>query len=395
MSSVDFASSESIGSKSASKHASNSTIHAYKRRNSELERTIQDLRLRLANREEQITQAMVSGRIDAGRIKKILEATHDAEDKEAELRKLTDELDEARQTIESLKETEEQLRAEISSLKAKSPSQFQSGSSLSKQMTRLKAENSKLLNACATKEAQNAELIVENLSLRSQINDYENDSSLSSFHKSRLRSHNKALVDTLTKARGAIATLTDEARQTDSMIEQQKLTQESLAHSAQIRASGLQDEMQQLFDAFNSGASNMEHQIANIADALEMKFGDIKAMSHNAVSEIASLCAKLANMSSKNVPPPEELCSDPETLKFFIGRVETAFEMQEAAKRAELRKLEMTARSATTSKKEISPEVAQAVKTIQGRVAELTKTLHRDHKQLIDILTMESEAMAE
>lgn len=387
MSFADFSSPASKRSRTSSKITTEVSIHDYERENAELRRTVRDLRLQLANREEQFTQAMLNGHIDADMIQEFLESTRNMEEKEAELRRLSDELEEARQTIEYLRGADPSL----SESNAQSPQRFSHTSPVAKQVTSLKMENSRLQNLCATKEAQNAELIVENLALRSQIGDYENDSSLSSFHKSRLRSHNKRLADTLTKARGAIATLTDEARQTEA----EKGRARSVVESVQSRITGLEDEMQQLIDAFNSDASQMEHQIENIVAVLEQKFGDVKAASHEAVTQIASLCAKLANVNEENIPEADDLCNDPETLKFFIGRIETSFEMHQAAQRAENRKLEAEARSAKAAKKVISPEVAQAVKNIQGRVAELTKTLHRDHKQLIDVLTMESEGLAE
>ena len=137
----------------------------------------------------------------------------------------------------------------------------------------------------------------------------------------------------------------------------------------------------------------MGKQIEDTIESLQRKFVQVKKVGEDTVAKVARLCAMFAKMNMESIPSADDLCNDPATLEFFLRRASTSFEMQEAAQRADTRKLEMAAKAAQSSTKKttLTPAIAKAVQGFQGRVAELTRTLHQDHKQLIDALTLSTD----
>ena len=375
-------------------------VREYQRRNSELQRAVTELKLQLVNRENQFSKALIDGHVDEQTVRQLLTATRNMEDRDAEIRRLRAELADAKERIDKLKnkkrqmkERESEMQDEITTLQEKVSglrnSEIASPSS-SKQFTQLKLENSKLQQLCATKDAQNAELTVENVALRSKLRDYENNDTHNESEVARLRAQVADLNDELSKERAKVNELTDRVYEAEEKVRTHRNTREEeqtqvrkLAHSARARVSHMSDEMDKLSRTVSSSTEAISQQIDGVSERLP----GIKKASEVALGKIAALCARFAKMNEENIPSGEELCSDPATLEFFLGRAETAFEMQAADQKAGTRKLEMAVRTAKSSKTGMSPEVSLAVRNLQGRVEELKKTLHSDHTQLIDILT--------
>ena len=374
-------------------------VREYQRRNSELQRAVTELKLQLVNRENQFSKALIDGHVDEQTVRQLLTATRNMEDRDAEIRRLRAELADAKDRIDRLKnkkrqmkERESEMQDEITTLQEK-VSGFRSETaspSSSKQFTQLKLENSKLQQLCATKDAQNAELTVENVALRSKIRDYENNDTHNESEVARLRAQVADLNDELSKERAKVRELTDRVYEAEERVRTQRNAKEDeqtqvrkLAHSARARVSHMSDEMEKLSRTVSSSTEAISQQIDGVSERLP----GVRKASEVALGKIAALCARFARMNEENIPTGEELCSDPATLEFFLGRAETAFEMQAADQKAGTRKLEMAVRTAKSSKTGMSPEVSLAVRNLQGRVEELKKTLHSDHTQLIDILT--------
>jgi formylmethanofuran dehydrogenase subunit E-like metal-binding protein len=111
--------------------------------------------------------------------------------------------------------------------------------------------------------------------------------------------------------------------------------------------------------------------------------------SRSVVARLSKICADLVKIG--NVPEVDVLVEDPATLEFFVGRVQTASEVQEVASKSGMRKLEQLANANRKARQArnapLSPMVSSVVKNVQETVAEMTKALHSDHKQLIGALT--------
>lgn len=397
MSTLDLSLSGALTRTGTSHTSYNPDVREYQRRNSELQRAVTDLKLQLVNRENQFSKALIDGHVDEQTVRQLLTATRNTEDRDAEIRHLKAELADANQKLDrvrlkkrQLKERGLEMQDEITSLNNKistlRASEVTSPSS-SKQFTQLKLEHSRLQQLCATKDAQNAELTVENVTLRSKLRDYENNEAHSESEVARLRAQLSDLTDELAKARTTINDLTDRVYEAENKVRTQTNAQEEdqlhvrkLAHSARSRVSHIHDEMEKLSQSVIKSTQTLSEQIDGVSERLP----EFRKAGETAVEKLAALCARFAGISVENVPNAEDLCNDPATLDFFLGRASTSFEMQAAEENAGARKSAVVSK---VSKSGISPEVTLAVRNIQGRVEELKKTLHNDHTQLVDILT--------
>lgn len=365
----------------------------YQRRNSDLRRAMRDLTLKLAAREKQFSEAMYEGNINESTIRQFLAALRDTEEKDSRIRDLEQSLEEANQTIGELMTrnnqsggAEEKLRAHITSLNSKIAvlEAREPSSPAASRVTALKLENSKLKQECATQEANNAELVVKILTLQSALGDRANDENRADSTTSRLREQVREISDELRTANATIANFRERETKASTEREGQSHSLRGIAMSAQSRAVGFHGELEKLTEAVSIDTQAMRRKI----DGLERVIAQSKQHNNIAITQITELCAKFAGMDVQNIPHPEDISSDPATLEFFLSRASTAFDMKSAEQRASMRKLETAARGVKSQATHMfSPAVERVVQGLQGKVAELSRTLHEDHKQLIDALT--------
>jgi hypothetical protein len=393
------------------------------RKISELERANLNLRMELAERERQFSRVLVDGKIDEKVISEFIARARSLGDVQSQLRNAESELAEARQKAADLErqreqqaQVEEELRARLSKQTARLSSLSQSQSSNSPGATRqlavLKLENSKLKQECADQEAKNAELTVQLCELQSKLDDHEHDGIRVDAGAARLRTQLQEAHANVSKAELENRRLVDEIDhlKAELLAASGRLKKQTQASERQIRdvgralrerASRFEQRLRKSNAAVASGFETVSKRFDTLRETnlrkierSEARWDHLFSECRNVVARLSKICADLVKIG--NVPEPNLLVEDPSTLEFFVGRVRTAAEVQEVANRSGMRKLERLAnanRSARHARNVLlSPAVSKVVENVQETVAEMTKVLHSDHKQLIGALTADDDA---
>ncbi|OHT14030.1 hypothetical protein TRFO_15688 [Tritrichomonas foetus] len=414
-------------------------VRDFQRRISELQRANLNLKMIIIDRENQMSRAMVDGKIDKEIITEYIQTAKQTDELKSEIRDLKSELEEAKNTIIELKlqnnaqkDVEDQLRNDMSSLKAKNnlyeSREIPESPNSSRNMATLKLELSKLKQDIATQEAKNAELMVEKLNLQSRLNDYENDGIRNESEVTRIKrllnetkselsvmktenDHLKSEIESLNKQ---IQEKTDKITSKSKKVRSLKRLAQSNTNEINMYNSKFQKRsimFQSQFDDFVKSVSEQvsvikekiekaqissQQGVSNLLNNRSKKYQSKVYRQTEIVQRLASLCAKIANIQSSNVPGIDDLMNDPSTLEFFIGRVQSAIEMQRAAFQSDLNKIEIQAKQSIQQQKSaLSTTVARFMTNLQGSMNEMTKTLHQDHLQLIGALTMSDDSISE
>lgn len=413
-------------------------IHDFQRRISELERANLNLKMSLIEHENRMSKIMIDGNVNQTIITEFIQNTKSFDDLNSQIRNLNFELDEAKTTIidlkakeESYKEEKKQLQNEIQILKTKnqiyennenpldSPSQ-------NRTVISLKLEISKLKQDIASQEARNAELTVEILNLQSKLNDYENDEIRNDSEVSRVRR-------LLTDAQNEIIKVNEENIQLRTQIEtlNQQITEKNekiKKKSKKIRTfkqvvQNNMNEMQIYTTKFQKRSDLFQMQMDDFVKSYEERFNLARKRCEtiqksivdttkiiinnskrkyqskifrqsNIIHDLASLSAKIVNIPPSNVPEIDDLMNDESAIELFMGRINAAYEMQKASIHSNMRKIEIETKR-NQMKNELSSKVSNFVNHLQNTLSNMTKTLHQDHLQLIDALTVSESDISE
>ena len=410
-------------------------IRDFQRRITELQRANINLKMIIVDRENQMSRMMIDGHIDRDMINEFIQSAKQTDELNSKIRNLSAEVEESqttiselRQQIDNYKNTEDQLRNEISKLKAKNQyyakKEIPESPTTSRTITALKLEISQLKQDIATQEARNAELMVQQLNLQSRLNDYENDGIRSGTEVNRVKrqlndarqemsfiktenEHLKAEIDALNEQiqekTNKIGRKSKKNRALQRQIQNHlnevhiynsKLQKRSQLFTAQFEDLGrnIEEQNKYLQERFNKFQRTIQFVMAEKIGIEKRNFKNKTFQQTEVIERLSSLCAQIANISSSNVPEIEDLITDPVTLELFAGRVKTAIEMQRASAKSDINKLELKAKQIVTQQNStLSTSVARFITNLQGSMNEITKTLHQDHLQLIEALTISDD----
>jgi DNA repair exonuclease SbcCD ATPase subunit len=392
----------------------------YVAQNSELQRSLQNLKLTLVEREQEFSQVLANGHVNEKVISDFITSAHRVGEFNAEIRSVKSELDIARQKVSDLQEereqqsrTEQNLRQQVTSLTRRLSENREPHSPTSvHQLASLRFENSQLKQECGAQEAKNAQLTVELLRLQSRLDDYTNDDIRADSSTTRLRAQVQALQaklaqselekeklmheieslkDDLSRKQTAITRTTRQIQASEqsvvsfarTILERAELFKASIDR-ANSEITGSLKTLSRSVQGFRRVAEN---DISRVITQSEVVQRTVVIQSQTTVQKLSLLCARLSGVKLDTVPGPEQLAGDDQTLAFFIGKVETAADVREAAQKSGVRKLEQLAQS--TQRQSLSSAVANAVRTVQGAVKEMTKVLHEDHQTLIETLSVD------
>jgi chromosome segregation ATPase len=296
------------------------------------------------------------------------------------------------------------LRSEISALNvklaARGEQEGMSELSATSQLKRVKHENASLKQECAGLEAKNAELVVELLAVKSKLSDYTNSEIETESEAARNRAIIQSLRNDMNAIRAekvrledAVLSLQRSQRASESstmetsqkieryqrVIESHKQNFASVAGHLQKRYIAFSNEIERRSKSFTRNFSAMDRRLQDLTQKIASRRNSDQKSCH-VIATLAQLSAKLANMNASEIPSIDRLITDPSALTFFTGRVEHAAHLKDLNHKSELKKLEQAKPSP------LSPEVAQLIRKMEGTMSEMTRTLHQDHKQLIQVL---------
>lgn len=414
-------------------------IRDFQSRLSELQRANLNLKMLLIEQENRMTQILIDGNVDQTVITEFIRNTRIIDDLNSQVRNLTSELEEAKEKISesntklvNQKEVERELRNEIQSLRAtnqlyeNNDQSFDSNSS--KSSISLRFEISKLKQEIATQEARNAELTIEIVNLQSRLNDYENDEKENDSEVSRIKRLLNETRNDLTQAkeenfqlRSEIASLNLSITEKNSQIEEKSKKIRLFKHVVQNnlndtqllktkfnkKASLFQSHMDDFINSMNDRIQLSNERCTRIQKSItgsfnqafiksKKKYQEKTIQQSNIIHDLASLSAKLVNIPTSSIPEIDDLINNPSTLELFVNRITAAHEMQQSTIQSDLNKLEVEFRKNQNKKKnKLSSKVSNFMINIQGTLNNMTKTLHHDHLQLIDALSVSESEMSD
>lgn len=414
-------------------------IRDFQSRLSELQRANLNLKMLLIEQENRMTQILIDGNVDQTVITEFIRNTRIIDDLNSQVRNLTSELEEAKEKISesnaklvNQKEVERELRNEIQSLRAtnqlyeNNDQSFDSNSS--KSSISLRFEISKLKQEIATQEARNAELTIEIVNLQSRLNDYENDEKENDSEVSRIKRLLNETRNDLTQAkeeifqlRSEIASLNLSITEKNSQIEEKSKKIRLFKHVVQNnlndtqllktkfnkKASLFQSHMDDFINSMNDRIQLSNERCTRIQKSItgsfnqafiksKKKYQEKTIQQSNIIHDLASLSAKLVNIPTSSIPEIDDLINNPSTLELFVNRITAAHEMQQSTIQSDLNKLEVEFRKNQNQKKnKLSSKVSNFMINIQGTLNNMTKTLHHDHLQLIDALSVSESEMSD
>lgn len=414
-------------------------IRDFQSRLSELQRANLNLKMLLIEQENRMTQILIDGNVDQTVITEFIRNTRIIDDLNSQVRNLTSELEEAKEKISesntklvNQKEVERELRNEIQSLRAtnqlyeNNDQSFDSNSS--KSSISLRFEISKLKQEIATQEARNAELTIEIVNLQSKLNDYENDEKENDSEVSRIKRLLNETRNDLTQAkeenfhlRSEIASLNLLITEKNSQIEEKSKKIRLFKHVVQNnlndtqllktkfnkKASLFQSHMDDFINSMNDRIQLSNERCTRIQKSItgsfnqafiksKKKYQEKTIQQSNIIHDLASLSAKLVNIPTSSIPEIDDLINNPSTLELFVNRITAAHEIQQSTIQSDLNKLEVEFRKNQNQKKnKLSSKVSNFMINIQGTLNNMTKTLHHDHLQLIDALSVSESEMSD
>lgn len=414
-------------------------IRDFQSRLSELQRANLNLKMLLIEQENRMTQILIDGNVDQTVITEFIRNTRIIDDLNSQVRNLTSELEEAKEKISesntklvNQKEVERELRNEIQSLRTtnqlyeNNDQSFDSNSS--KSSISLRFEISKLKQEIATQEARNAELTIEIVNLQSRLNDYENDEKENDSEVSRIKRLLNETRNDLTQAkeenfqlRSEIASLNLSITEKNSQIEEKSKKIRLFKHVVQNnlndtqllktkfnkKASLFQSHMDDFINSMNDRIQLSNERCTRIQKSItgsfnqafiksKKKYAEKTIQQSNIIHDLASLSAKLVNIPTSSIPEIDDLINNPSTLELFVNRITAAHEMQQSTIQSDLNKLEVEFRKNQNQKKnKLSSKVSNFMINIQGTLNNMTKTLHHDHLQLIDALSVSESEMSD
>jgi chromosome segregation ATPase len=398
-------------------------LRDYQRRDSDLQRENLKLKMALINRENQFSRLLVDGNIDPKTIAEFITSAKQLDDVHAQIRELKAEVQGANRTVQELEKQREQnaalehdLRGQIATLTAKLDilENRQPTSPGSKRLGDIEYENAQLKRECAIQDSRNTDLTLENLALKSQLDDFTNDGKRTDSETARIRGQLEKAQAVLSKTQAEKKGLEDKvdllSRQlADRNAAASRDQKQIQSYEKNLRAS--KHEIAELSESLRTRALHFERLISQTSSefagkiqqtgkrvaklqkqhqSYAQKLKASKSSQYTALDKITGLCAQFAQLTSA-VPSAEELLSDPVAMEFFIGRVQTAADLRDS----KVKKLEQVVHSAHKSRRArpsgLSPSVSSAIQNVHNTVSDIKSSLHKDHTQLMRVLTPDTD----
>lgn len=401
----------------------------FQRRYSEIQKANLNLKMRNVELEKRISSILTDGHIDPKKISQFLDAGRQIDELNTQIHNLQSDYDESKKINneltkqnEILQSTVENLKNQITNLQASLTIQEQGTndqSAITKQLTTMKLENSKLKQELASHEATNAEQAVLIFTLQSQLNDINNDGVLSTSEISRIRSQKSEYHKESIRTKQLNQSLQKELNQVNSLIDEQKIiishqkdTIKGLQHDNQVNLQWINEFsniMREKLLKLGINITDLYENIEEKTDFLESRFNDFKTSTSNKIIEqidrayqkqseinethistidkLVHLCADVSNLDPDQIPNAQELTTNMTSLEFFSGRVKSAISKTLQQSQIETSRLSSASlRKQNKASTEISPLVIKMHQNLQDTLNNLATIMHSDHKELTDML---------
>ena len=379
-----------------------------------------DLKVRVANLENRLTSLLADSSISESKIQDLINSLRNTDELNSTINRLKIQIDNDNENIQKLKKkinefrnSEDELRkenAELNSKIAVLQSRNNSNTMDSFQsLQSLKLENSQIKQEISTLESANAELSIENLSLKSKLKDIDNIEEQYKTENDQLKQANVGLaskckilekqIEDINKQNQAlnkrIADLSENginSAETIKAMKDQIKTDETLCRNAVIicsqRAQKMIKEMSGLMKAVKrkaNTASSSENSPKEIVEHISKQTKQSTEIKNSKIRKLISLLSSITGIDTAKIDM-NLIISDQTSFEAFTNQIERANAVKETKYLTEIKNLQSIVDKQNSKNKriEISPEVAEVVKRMQDNIAEMAQRVHADHKQLME-----------